>query len=396
MSTKRNYAYYQNILKGRQMPLAFVDLDLFDQNVQDILPKAGDKKIRIASKSVRVPELMKRVLDASDVYQGLMCYSPREMVYLSQQGFDDLLMGYPVVNESDIIPICEELKKGKQLVLMIDSVDHIELTQKIAAAQNVTIPVCMDVDMSSDYPGLHFGVWRSSIRKPADAKPVIEAILKSPNVKLDGLMGYEAQIAGLGDNVKGQGPKNAVVKLLKGMSVKEIAKRRAEVVRMIKDAGIEMRFVNGGGTGSLDTTATEDAVTEVTVGSGFFSPALFDHYEQFKFLPAAAYAIEVVRKPKPGTYTCLGGGFIASGEIGKLKEPVILFPEGAQLTAQEGVGEVQTPVLYSGILELGDPVILRHSKAGELCEHFNSVLLIKNGQVTGEAKTNRGLGYAFL
>lgn len=392
----QDYAYYKSILMGRQMPLAYVDLDLFDQNVADILPKASGKKIRIASKSVRIPELIKRVLHASDVFQGLMCYSPREMVYLSQQGFDDLLMGYPIWNESDILPICEELKKGKQLVLMIDSVEHIEHVQIIGAAQNVEIPICLDLDMSSDYPGLHFGVWRSSVRKAQDAKPVIEAVLKSPNVKLEGLMGYEAQIAGLGDSIKGQGPKNAVVRFLKSLSVKEIAKRRAEVVRMITDAGIQLRFVNGGGTGSLDTTTTEDAVTEVTVGSGFFAPALFDHYEKFKFLPAAAYAIEVVRAPKAGTFTCLGGGYIASGEIGKLKEPVVLFPDGAQLTAQEGVGEVQTPVLFNSRMKMGDPVILRHSKAGELFEHFNEALLIQNGKVVGEAKTNRGLGYAFL
>ncbi|MFT4525505.1 MAG: D-serine deaminase-like pyridoxal phosphate-dependent protein [Granulosicoccus sp.] len=393
---KQDYAYYKALLKGRQMPLAYVDLDLFDQNVKSIVLKAGSKKIRIATKSVRVPELIKRILDSSDVYQGLMCYSPREMVYWSQQGFDDLLMGYPIWNEADILPICEEVKKGKQLVLMIDSVDHIKHLQSIGEKQGLSIPVCLDLDMSSDFPGLHFGVWRSSIRKASDAKPVIDAILKSPNVKLDGLMGYEAQIAGLGDNVKGQGPKNAVVKILKSRSVKEIAKRRAEVVKMIADAGIELRFVNGGGTGSLDTTTTEEAVTEVTVGSGFFAPALFDHYEKFKYLPAAAYAIEVVRSPKPGTYTCLGGGFIASGEIGKLKEPVILFPKDGKLTDQEGVGEVQTPVLYDGKLELGDPVILRHSKAGELCEHFTSVLLIQDGKVVGEAKTNRGLGYSFL
>ena len=378
------------------MPLAYVDLDLFDQNVADILAKAASKKIRIASKSLRIPELIHRVLHASEVFQGLMCYSPREMVYLSQQGFDDLLMGYPVWNESDILPICDELKKGKQLVLMIDSVEHIDHVQSIGAAQNVKIPICLDLDMSSDYPGIHFGVWRSSVRKAQDAKPVIDAILRSPNVKLEGLMGYEAQIAGLGDQVKGQSPKNAVIKFLKSLSVKEIAKRRAEVVRMITDAGIQLRFVNGGGTGSLDTTTSEDCVTEVTVGSGFFAPALFDHYESFKFLPAAAYAIEVVRSPKAGTYTCLGGGFIASGEIGKLKEPVILFPEGAKLTDQEGVGEVQTPIIYNGKMEMGDSVILRHSKAGELFEHFNEALLIQNGKVVGEARTNRGLGYAFL
>jgi D-serine deaminase-like pyridoxal phosphate-dependent protein len=66
---KQDYAYYKALLKGRQMPLAYVDLDLFDQNVKSIVLKAGSKKIRIATKSVRVPELIKRILDSSDVYK---------------------------------------------------------------------------------------------------------------------------------------------------------------------------------------------------------------------------------------------------------------------------------------------------------------------------------------
>lgn len=378
------------------MPLAFVDLELLDQNILDIVARAGNKKIRVATKSLRVPQLIRRVLDSSEVFQGLMCYSPREMVYMSQQGFDDLLMGYPIWNEADITPICEELKKGKKLVLMIDSLAHVNHLQAIGEKNGVVIPVCLDVDMSSDYPGLHFGVWRSSVRKAEDSIPVIDALLNADNVTLDGLMGYEAQVAGLGDSVEGQPLKNLVVRLLRSSSIKEIAKRRKAVFELIEKKGISLRFVNGGGTGSMNSTTLEPAVTEVTVGSGFYSPSLFDHYSSFKYLPAAAYAIEVVRSPRPGIFTCLGGGYVASGEIGKLKQPVILLPEGAKLYDQEGVGEVQTPVLYDGQLEMGDPVILRHSKAGELCEHFNSVLLIQGGKVVGEAETNRGTGNAFL
>jgi D-serine deaminase-like pyridoxal phosphate-dependent protein len=161
--------------------------------------------------------------------------------------------------------------------------------------------------------------------------------------------------------------------------------------------GFNLRIVNGGGTGSMDTTCAEEAVTEVTVGSGFFSPGLFDNYSHFKLMPAAGYAIEVVRQPKPDIYTCLGGGYVASGEVGKLKEPKVFLPEGAKLIPQEGVGEVQTPIRYSGKeLQLGSPVFLRHSKAGELCEHFNTVLLISKGKVVDEVRTNRGFGEAFL
>jgi len=391
------YTYYRDTLKGRQFPLAYVDLDLFDANVQKLAGMAQGKRIRIASKSVRVPALLERILKHTEVFQGLMCYSPREAVFLSQQGFDDLLMGYPCWNEEDILPIIQEIKKGKSIILMVDRPEHIAHLDRIGKEQGIRIPVCMDIDMSSDLPGLHFGVWRSSVFGEKEAVALGKAIQQHPNVELVAVMGYEAQIAGLGDNVPGQAAMNFIVKLLKKRSVNEIAQRRKAVVDVLTQMGFNLHIVNGGGTGSMDTTCSEEAVTEVTVGSGFFNPGLFDNYSHLKLMPAAGYAIEVVRQPKPDIYTCLGGGYIASGEIGKLKQPKVFLPEGAELIGQEGVGEVQTPVRYSGKeLQLGSPVLLRHSKAGELCEHFNTVLLISKGKVVDEVKTNRGFGEAFL
>jgi len=59
---------------------------------------------------------------------------------------------------------------------------------------------------------------------------------------------------------------------------------------------------------------------------------------------------------------------------------------------------VQTPVLYKGTekLKLGDPIFMRHAKAGELCERFNSLLLVAEGKIIDEVKTYRGEGKCFL
>jgi D-serine deaminase-like pyridoxal phosphate-dependent protein len=249
-----------------------------------------------------------------------------------------------------------------------------------------------------NFPGLHFGVWRSPLRSAEEVRPVLERIKRTKRVKLDGVMGYEAQIAGVGDQVPGQAPKNALVQQLKKRSLGIIAQRRREVVDLIKSSGFELRFVNGGGTGSELTTRAEPVVTEITVGSGFYSPALFDHYKAFRYQPAAGYAIEIVRKPAPGIYTCLGGGYVASGAAGPDKLPQPYLPEGAKLIPLEGAGEVQTPVVYQGMYRLdpGDPIFMRHAKAGELCERFTHLVLIKQGQVVDEVATYRGDGQCFL
>src|SRR5690606_39759347 len=123
--------------------------------------------------------------------------------------------------------------------------DHLDA---IVQETGVRIPVCLDIDMSVSYPGLHFGVRRSPLRTAEEALALVRRIASSPHLLLDGLMGYEAQIAGVGDRYPGAWAKNLLVRLLKRHSVRVVAERRAEMVQVVRALGILFRFVNGGGT----------------------------------------------------------------------------------------------------------------------------------------------------
>ncbi len=395
---RSGYTYYKEIFAGRAMPFAYLDLDLLSENIRQVLARAGDKRVRLASKSLRSVAVIRRILQADARFQGIMCYTAPEAAYLASQGFDDLLIGYPTWNEQDLVTIAQMTKVGTTVTLMVDSVEHVARIERIAQQQGTCLSLCLEIDMSMNLPGLHFGVWRSPLHTAEQTRPVLERIKGAPHVCLDGLMGYEAQIAGVGDNMPGQRAKNALVQKLKQSSLREVAQRRAAVLDLIKSYGYELRFVNGGGTGSLHTTRLEAGVTEITVGSGFYAPALFDNYRAFRYLPAAGYAIEIVRQPRPGIYTCLGGGYIASGATGREKQPQPYLPAGTRLVPLEGAGEVQTPIKYTGAIPLhpGDPIFMRHSKAGELCEHFTHLLLVADGAIQDEVTTYRGAGQCFL
>jgi D-serine deaminase-like pyridoxal phosphate-dependent protein len=351
-----------------------------------VVAQAGQKRIRVASKSVRSIALLRRILAANPRIQGVMCFTAREAVYLAGLGFDDLLIGYPAVHPADLAEVTRATADGARITLMVDS-----------GEQGVRLPLCLELDMSLDVPRLHFGVWRSPLRTAEQARPVIARIQSSEHVWLDGVMGYEAQIAGIGDNTAKRA-RNLLIRALKRRSATDVARRRAELVALIKSLGGRLRFVNGGGTGSLRTTRAEPAVTEITVGSGFYSPALFDSYRDFRYQPAAGFAVEIVRRPQPDIYTCLGGGYVASGSAGKEKLPAVSLPQGAKLEALEGAGEVQTPVRYRGPekLDIGDPIFMRHAKAGELCERFTHLLLVQDGKVVETVPTYRGDGQNFL
>jgi D-serine deaminase-like pyridoxal phosphate-dependent protein len=283
--------------------------------------RAGDKTIRIASKSLRSVEVLRMLLAMSPKFQGLLCYSGDEAVWLSQQGFDDLLIAYPVFQEAQIRAICKEVKGGKRIICMVDCEAHVKQLNAIGKSEGTVLPICIDLDLSIDFPGIHFGVYRSPINSVEKALALHAHIKQASNTKLMSLMGYEAQVAGLGDRIPGQKLKNIVIRMLKRRSIKLVAARRKAVVEALRNDGARLELINGGGIGSMEFTQAEAVVTEIAAGSGFYQSHLFDYYDNFRHFPAAGFAIEIVRQPQPCIWTCHGGGYIASGSIGQEKVP---------------------------------------------------------------------------
>ncbi|MCG8317263.1 MAG: amino acid deaminase/aldolase [Pseudomonadales bacterium] len=393
---KQTYTNYRRALANEAMPLAWVDMDLLDQNIFDIKQRAKGTPIRIASKSVRCEYILNYIFESDAQFQGLMCYHPAEAAYLASKGFDDLLIAYPSMNRSGINSALQQVANGKTIYFMIDCFEQAAIVNQLAKDLQVTAKLCVDLDMSVKFPGLYFGVYRSPIRGAKDALKLHQQISKLEHIRLCALMGYEAQIAGLGDQLPGKPIENPIVKRLKAKALPIIAQRREETVLALKAAGVTFDLINGGGTGSIETTIEEDVITEVAVGSGFYSPHLFDYYSQFQHQPAVGFALEVVRKPTKHRYTCAGGGYVASGSSDPIRLPIPHLPQKLSLENNEGVGEVQTPIRYKGKdLDVGSPVFFRHCKAGEICERFNDLHLIRGDKIIKSAKTYRGYGQCF-
>jgi D-serine deaminase-like pyridoxal phosphate-dependent protein len=278
---------------------------------------------------------------------------------------------------------------------MVDSVAHLDLIESAAGPAARPLRVCIDLDVSWWPLGgrLKIGVKRSPIRTPEQASALAREIVGRPGLELAGLMGYEAHIAGLGDSPLGKRAQAPVIREIKRRSADEIAERRAAVVAAVSEVA-PLPLVNGGGTGSIHSTRKEDVITEITAGSGFYAPTLFDRYSSFRLTPAAMFAMPVVRRPSGGVATLLGGGYPASGAAGRDRLPAPHLPRGLRVDPLEGAGEVQTPVTGStaASLQIGANVYLRHAKAGELCERFNTLYLVRGDAIVDEVPTYRGEG----
>ncbi len=372
-------------------PFAVVDLDAFDANAADLLRRAGGTPVRLASKSVRCRALVDRALDAG--LRGILAFTLPEALWLAGNGAEDVVVAYPTVDRAAL----RELADGparERVTVMVDCREQLDLIPAGAGP----VRVCIDVDAGWWPLGgrIRIGAKRSPLRTPEQAAALAREITARPALELDGLLMYEAQIAGVGDR-PGNPVLGAALRAMQRASARELAARRAAVVAAVR-AVAPLRFVNGGGTGSIEGTAAEPAVTEVAAGSGLFAPALFDAYRAFAPRPAAFFALPVVRRPSARVATVLGGGYPASGPAGRDRLPHPALPAGLRLDRQEGAGEVQTPLLgpAAADLRIGDRVWMRHAKAGELCERFDVLHLVQGGRRVATVPTYRGEGRTFL
>ena len=381
--------------RGNRLPSAWVDLDALDRNIDFYRAQAqrAGKKIRVASKSIRHLGLLHRIQERlGEVFIGLMAFSPEEAEMLVAEGYKDVFVAYPTCQRAQLKRL-SALQARATVSIAVDDIRQIEAAKNLDAP----LPVVLDLDGSVRGLGgrLHLGVRRSPLRRVAEVVELAKQVVASKHHRLHGVMLYEAVVAGLSDTHPIPGA-SRVVSAIKARAKKRAETLRATVIKALQAEGIEVPIVNGGGSGSYDSTLAEEVVTELTVGSGFLCSHHFDHYQSLDLLPAVAFAIEVTRQSDPGFVTCSGGGYIASGEAGKSRLPIPVWPAGLSLVDVEGAGEVQTPVTGPVLPELGDCIVFRHTKTGELAERFNQYHLLRGGKEVGVEPTYRGQGHCFF
>ena len=398
---------YEAIFETVAPPFAFVDLDAMRANARVLIDQAGVLPIRVASKSVRSVALLRRIFELDPGFRGLLSFTVPEALWLARQGFEDIVVAYPSVDRAAIAEVARlgADDASKAPVLMVDDRPHLDLIEGTIAGGPAQVRVCLDIDVGWWPLGgrlAKIGPKRSPVRDPARAARMAQEIAARPGTGLAGLMAYEGHIAGVGDQIPGRPLRSAAIRRMQSASEREIRRRLPRIVAAVRAAlaaaGAELEFVNGGGTGSLARTAAAGAVTELTAGSGFYAPALFDNYRSLKLTPAAFFVLPVVRRPKSAISTVLGAGYVASGPAGADRLPEPYLPGGLRFDRQEGAGEVQTPLLGAATyrMRVGDRVYFRHAKAGEMCERFNSLYLVEGDRVVDEVPTYRGEGKAFL
>src|SRR6476646_4390591 len=247
-------------------------------NADAMLERSAGKRVRVASKSVRCRALMEAILGRDERFRGLMTFTLPETLWLAEQNFEDLLLAYPTTDAGALeeLAVRSVANPEQAAVVTVDSPDHLDLIESVLGAGAAPIRACIELDASWGTAGgrLKIGARRSPVHSPEQALALARDIEGREKIDLVALMAYEGQISGVGDQPPGRRLRGAAIRIMQRRSAAELAERRAAAVAAVREVS-ELEIVNGGGTGSLELTAKEDSVTEVTAGSGFYAPPQF-------------------------------------------------------------------------------------------------------------------------
>ncbi|HEX5568702.1 MAG TPA: alanine racemase, partial [Streptomyces sp.] len=255
-------ARYDRATADLDAPLAVVDLTAFDSNAADLVRRAGGKPVRVASKSVRCRALLERVL-ARDGFAGVMSFTLAESLWLVRSGVtDDVLLAYPSVDRAGYAELTSDAGLAAAVTVLVDDPAQLALIDAARGGGREEIRVCLELDTSLRLLGgrLRIGARRSPLHSPAQLAELARSVVRRPGFRLVGLMAYEGHVAGVGDAVAGRPLRSRAVRLMQSAARRELAVRRAAAVRAVRAVAPELEFVNGGGTGSVQYTAAEDAV----------------------------------------------------------------------------------------------------------------------------------------
>ena len=311
-----------------------------------------------------------------------MTFTLPETLWLAEHGFENLLLAYPTADTGALeeLALRSVANPGGAPIVMVDCAEHLDAIESVLGAGAAPVRVCIDLDAGWWALGgrIKVGPKRSPVHTVEQAVALAREIERRPQIELAALMSYEGQIAGVGDQPPGRRLRGAAIRSMQRRSAAELAERRAAVVAAIREFA-ELPIVNGGGTGSLELTGAEDAVTEIAAGSGFYAPTLFDTYSRFSADARRRLRPADRAQAHTAVATALGGGYLASGSGDPARLPSPWLPPGLELDAEEGAGEVQTPLSGAPArdLQIGDRVYMRHAKAGELCERFDALHLVE-------------------
>jgi D-serine deaminase-like pyridoxal phosphate-dependent protein len=313
-------------------PALVVDLDAMEENIERMALFFRDKpaKLRPHFKTHKSPLLAHKQIRAGAI--GMTCAKLGEAEVLVEAGIGNVLIANQIVDPLKIARLAQ-LAGQTTLIVAVDQADNLHQISAAAQKAGTLVGVVIEVDV-----GLH----RCGVQPGPAAVTLAQLAGRLPGIHFAGVLGYEGHTVLLADTEQRSRESREAMQVL------------VSTADLIRQAGLPVEIVSGGGTGTYDLTGAFPGITEVEAGSYLFMDTQYSRLD-LPFRCALSLLATVVSTPAPGRAVIDAGMKVLSTDNGL---PEVVSPAGVKLAAlNEEHGRLEIdPGLVS--LRVGDRVEL--------------------------------------
>ncbi len=226
-------------------PALCLNIEVVERNVQRMAAYLAQTGVRLRphSKTHKSPALAHLQMAAGAI--GITCAKLGEAEVMAQSGLNDLLIANQIVG-ADKIARLVNLAAYSEVMVAVDNPDNAGELARAAHAKGVRLRVLVEVDT---------GMGRCGVMPGAETLDLARSIAERPDLRFEGLMGYEGHAVMLKDPVH------------RRRVTEDSLCRLVDTAELLRNDGIPVPIVSSGGTGTYFISGAYPGITEIQAGS---------------------------------------------------------------------------------------------------------------------------------
>jgi len=228
-------------------PAVVIDLDILETNLREMSSYCSGHglSLRPHTKTHKIPDIARMQIRSGA--RGITVAKLGEAEVMSQAGFDDILIAYPIIGPAKLARLVA-LARRARIEVSTDSIDVARGISDAARDAGVTIGLLAEMDA---------GLRRCGVQTPAALVGLAQQMTQLPNVEFLGFLVFPGQVRLPPDK---QEPVLA-----------QIDGRLKEAQDALFRSGIDVRVVSGGSTPTAYQSHLMKTVTEIRPGTYIFN-----------------------------------------------------------------------------------------------------------------------------
>lgn len=266
-------------------PYIIVQEKTLNKNIERMANIMKEHKVALRPhiKTHKIPEIALKQVKAGAV--GITVATISEAEVMLENGVSDIFIAYPIVSAEKAKKVCDLTKSAENIIVGVDSYEGIEVLNKVALEEEVTLKVRLEIDTGLNRTGVD----------PKQSVDYVKVIDHKKGLTFEGIYTFRGSV------LNGEATKDTV------SAGKDESKMMIDIANHIRENGYEVHSISVGSSPTAVSAATVSGVTEIRPGTYVFNDVMQALFEVCDWEDCATQVVVTVVS-KHGNRIVVDGG----------------------------------------------------------------------------------------